>query len=128
MRNEIKILIEQAEKDLEVAEKNFKLEEYYVTAFLCQQSMEKALKAIYILKKGKSAGTTHSLIYLAKEINLPIKFHNLLKSLTPEFIITRYPDVAGDAPYKLYSHEKVKDYLINSKELMKWLKDQIKKQ
>ena len=69
MREEVRLLLEQSEKDLEVAEKNFEIKEYYVSAFLCQQSIEKALKDFYIVKKGKSAGQTHSLIYLAKETN-----------------------------------------------------------
>ena len=67
MREEIKNLWEQTEKDFEVAEKNFKIKEYYVSAFFCQQSVEKTLKAFFMIKKGKSAGPTHSLIYLAKE-------------------------------------------------------------
>lgn len=88
MREEVKNLLEQARKDLEVAEKNFKINEYYISAFLCQQSIEKALKAFFILKKGKSAGQTHSLIYLAKETGVPREFYSFLGSLTPEFITT----------------------------------------
>ena len=128
MKEEIKNLIEQAEKDLEVAKKNFDIEEYYISAFLCQQSMEKILKAYFIIAKGKSAGTTHSLIYLAKESDIPRQFYDFLGSLTPEFVTTRYPDVAGDAPYKLYHKEKVEVYLKKSEELMKWIKNQISKQ
>ena len=35
MREEVRLLLEQSEKDLEVAEKNFEIKEYYVSAFLC---------------------------------------------------------------------------------------------
>jgi len=128
MKEEIKNLIEQAEKDFEVAQKNFNLAEYYISAFLCQQAIEKILKAYFVVKKGKSAGTTHSLIYLAKETNVPKQFYDFLGSLTPEFITTRYPDVAGDAPYKLYHKDKVQVYLNKSTELIKWIKNQISKQ
>lgn len=127
MKEEIKNLIEQGEKDFEVAKKNFDIEEYYVSAFLCQQSIEKILKAYFAIKNGKSAGATHSLIYLAKETQIPKDFYDFLGSLTPEFITTRYPDVAGDAPYRLYHKEKIKVYLIKSEELIKWIKNQIKK-
>lgn len=59
MKEELRNLIEQAEKDSEVAKKNFNIEEYYISAFLCQQAIEKILKAYFIIKKGKSAGATH---------------------------------------------------------------------
>lgn len=127
MKEELRNLIEQAEKDSEVAKKNFNIEEYYISAFLCQQAIEKILKAYFIIKKGKSAGATHQLIYLAKETKVPKEFYDFLGSLTPEFITTRYPDVAGDAPYKLYHKEKVEIYLNKSSELIKWIKNQINK-
>lgn len=127
MKEEIKNLIEQAEKDFEVAKKNFNIEEYYISAFLCQQAIEKILKAYFAIKNRKSAGATHSLIYLAKETQIPKDFYDFLGSLTPEFITTRYPDVAGDAPYKLYHKEKVEVYLNKSEELIKWTKNQIRK-
>ena len=64
---------------------------------------------------------------MRKEIKLPASFYNLLQNLTPEFVTTRYPDVAGEAPYRLYSKEKVSGYLIKSKELFLWIENQIKK-
>jgi HEPN domain-containing protein len=128
MRKEVERLWQQAEEDLEVAEKNFKLKEYYVVAFFCQQSVEKALKTLFKIKKSKDSGKTHSLIYLAEEIGAPKKFYNFLRNLTPEFIMTRYPDISEEVPYKLYDAETTKDYLDKSKELMKWAKNQINKQ
>ena len=50
MRKEVEEWWKQALKDLDSAEKNLNIEEFYLTAFLCQQSVEKALKALYILK------------------------------------------------------------------------------
>ncbi len=127
MRPEIKNLIEQARKDLEAAKKIFLIKEYYVCAFLCQQAVEKYLKAFFMIKKGKSSGPTHSLIYLAKESGIPKNFYNFLGDLSPEFITTRYPDIAGDAPYKLYSSDKVRNYINKSEEIIKWIENQIKK-
>ena len=50
MRKEVEEWWKQALKDLDSTEKNLNIEEFYLTAFLCQQSVEKALKALYILK------------------------------------------------------------------------------
>ncbi len=127
MREEIKIWWEQAKEDLDTAEKNIKIEKFYASVFFCQQAVEKALKSLYILKFSKPAGPTHSLIYLAKELKLPLKYFSLLQDLTPEFITTRYPDIAGEAPYKLYNKEKAEEYVKRAKELLKWVEDQIKK-
>ena len=41
MREEINNWLKQARKDLEVAEKNFQIKEYYASAFWCQQAVEK---------------------------------------------------------------------------------------
>ena len=127
MREEVKNLFEQADRDLVSAKNCFLSKDYYVSAFLCQQAVEKALKGFFIIKKSKSAGPTHSLIFLASESGLPKSFYGFLGSLTPEFITTRYPDVAGDAPYKLYDAEKVKDYLTKTLGVLGWIKRHIKK-
>lgn len=126
MREEIKNLWEQAKKDIEMAEKNFLIKGYYITAFLCQQAVEKALKALFMIVNKKSSGPTHSLIYLAEKTKVPKSFYRILQDLSPEFITTRYPDVSGTVPYKIYSEEKVQNYLIKSKEIMKWLERKIK--
>ena len=127
MRKEVLLWWEQAQKDLEVAEKNLKIEEYYVTAFFCQQAVEKALKALFILKMAKSPGQTHSLIYLGSGVGVPKELFGFLQILTPEFITTRYPDVVQEVPYKLYNNEIARSYLTNAKVLFKWIANQISK-
>jgi len=56
LRKEAELWIKQALKDLELAEKNFEIEGYYIVAFLCHQSLEKALKGLYILKHKRLPG------------------------------------------------------------------------
>ena len=128
MRKEIENWWEQAQKDFEVAEKLLHCDEYYASAFFCQQAVEKALKATFIKKNGKSPGQTHSLIYLGTETKIPHSHFSTLQSLTSEFIMTRYPDVAGEAPYKLYNKEKVAEYITKAREILLWVQDQIYKQ
>jgi len=70
-------------------------------------------------------GATHSLIYLATEIALPSEFHTFLRRLTPEFVITRYPDAAYGTPYELYDEDIVDEILKDSKEVLKWIGSQI---
>ncbi len=71
MRKEVGEWWKQALKDFESAEKNLGICEYHITTFLCQQSVEKSLKALYIHKLKDSPGKTHSILYLGREIGIP---------------------------------------------------------
>lgn len=44
---------------------------YVYTAFLCQQVIEKYLKALYIKKTSKEPPRTHNLVYLRRILFLP---------------------------------------------------------
>jgi len=127
MRRETEIWWKQSEEDLISAEKNFEIERYYVTVFLCQQCIEKGLKALFFKIKNTNPGQTHSLLFLAKETKVPEKFNKFLRRLTPQFINTRYPDAAYDSPSEIYDKELTDEYLKETKELMIWLKLQINK-
>ncbi len=116
MRAEIEMWLGQGGDDLEKAEVLFNGKKYDGAVFFCQQAAEKALKGLFIFKKSKSPGNTHSLIYLAKEVSAPKNFYELLQSLTPEFVTTRYPDVVGEMPHKLYSAEKTLNYIAKTSE------------
>jgi HEPN domain-containing protein len=123
MREEVKAWWRQALKDLDAAEKNFEIGEYYLVAFLCQQSVEKALKAFYI-QKLKKATTTHSLIYLGKSVGVPKELEKTLRDLTPDFVVSRYPDVAQEVPYELYDEDIAKEKLNGAKKVIGWVKEE----
>ena len=127
MRRESQLWFEQARKDLEVAKQNLENEAYYLVAFLCQQVVEKSLKAFFIERNKESPGTTHSLIHLASKCGVPEEFFDFLKELAPEFVATRYPDIADESPFKLYSKKKVEGYIEHTEELFTWIEDQMKK-
>ncbi len=71
MRKEVEIWLKQALKDFESAKKNLKIREYYLVAFLCQQAVEKGLKALFIHLHKKLPEKTHSLIYLGRKVKIP---------------------------------------------------------
>jgi len=126
LREEVELWWKQALKDIEAAEINFKNKIYYVAAFLSQQAVEKALKALYIKKLRKSPGNTHSLIYLGKEVNIPNELIENLRKLTPDFVISRYPDITQTLPYELYDEETSKEKIELAKEVLKWIEKQLK--
>ena len=71
---------------------------YYATAFFGQQAVEKVLKSYFIVKKRAPPPRTHSLLELSLELNLPEELLSIARGLTPEFIISRYPDAVGAPP------------------------------
>ena len=128
MRQEILNWWEQSEEDFKNAQLNFNNKAYYVAVFLCQQAVEKGLKAVFMVKKRESPGKTHSLVYLAKKISVPAEFIDFLVSLTPEFVSTRYPDVSGEIPARLYTESLTKGILEKTGGFMSWLRNQMQKQ
>ena len=126
MRKEIEFWWKQAKEDLDSAEKNYEIEKYYVSTFLCQQAVEKALKALCLLKF-KEIPQGHSIIHLSKKINLPKEMMHGVRDLNPEYLTTRYPDIAGDIPAELYDEKITERHLETARSVLKWVEKQIQK-
>ena len=115
MMEEIDKWLKLAKEDYEAAEFNFKGKKYKVAAFLCQQAVEKAFKAVLLKKTGKIR-KIHDLVELGKDIEVPDTILNQVKELTLAYIYSRYPDVKEESDLK----EKVSYFLKVSKEALKW--------
>lgn len=118
----------QSKEELEAAQISFEAKKWFAVAFWCEQSVEKALKALYIEKKKESAGTTHALTYLGREVNIPQEYQEALRDLTKEYYLSRYPDASEDIPFKMYRKEDAERYLNISKKIRTWVDSQQKKQ
>jgi len=125
MREEINNWWKQANADIKSAENSFNAGDYYLSVFMCQQAVEKGLKSLCLLKLKRSI-PGHSLIYLGKLLKVPSMVWKDIQSLNPEYITTRYPDVANAAPVDIYNEEIAKSHLQEAKRVFIWLKQQIK--
>ena len=125
MREEIKNWWKQSQADLRSAGNSFNSGDYYLCVFMCQQAAEKGLKTLSLLKL-KSLQAGHSLIFLAKELKVPGEIFKDVQSLNPEYITTRYPDVANAAPVDIYNESIAKSHLAEAKRILGWLKNQIR--
>src|SRR3989344_6784748 len=125
MREEIKNLWEQAKVDLKTAKNSFKSGDYYASVFWCQQSLEKAIKSNIILCKKESHPNIHSLIKLGKIAGITKEYEIILKNISPEYYITRYPDASGEIPYKLYKKEDSIEILKDTEKVLKWISIQM---
>lgn len=121
MREEIRNLLEQAEEDLETARVNVEHGRYYATAFFAQQAAEKGLKALYLLKRREPI-LTHDLSRIAERLGAPAEVREDAADLTPEYLITRYPNAANAVPAKLYTKRKAEASLERARRIMEWVK------
>ncbi len=121
MRIEVQNWWQQSKDDFDAAEFNFQGGKYYLAAFMCQQAVEKALKALFLHEKKVTVPQSHSLIYLATNTSTPKKFYSFLKELTPKFIDTRYPDASVDLPSRIYDRQNTGRLVNLSREVLSWL-------
>lgn len=118
--------IQSAEKDLKVAESLFHSKHYLYSLFFDQLVIEKALKALVVKVTKKHARRTHQLLELAERAKLSLKDLEIdfLDRLTSFNLEARYPDFKLSA-YKKATPLLAKEYLIKTKQLFLWLKNQI---
>ena len=124
MREEIIHWWKQAQSDFHKAEVLNKGKQYDGVAFYCQQAVEKALKAVILLKtKEKTEG--HSLVYLGQKSGIPERFFSGLKKLSPQYFLSRYPDASEEIPYELYDESSAKEFLSSAREVLEWTMKQL---
>lgn len=114
----------QAERDLISAENNMNSGDHYVSAFMSQQAVEKALKALYIKEK-KELIKTHSLSRIGKLLTLPNEVLAKIASLEPVYQETRYPDVASKIPAEEFEEKDALELLNNAREVLEWIKKKL---
>ncbi len=121
MRKEVGNWLKQANKDLEVAEKNIKIEEYYSAVFWCQQAVEKGLKAVYILKHNTLPPKIHDLVEICRLVKAPDNIVLLSGKIVTAYIFSRYPGAAPEMPEDYYDKGKAEEHVKIAKEVLEWV-------
>ncbi len=120
--------LERADYDLETARTLLQSQRYLYVAFMCQQSIEKTIKA-YIASTKAVPPFVHSLPRLAEEAGLlgelTEEFQKLLADLNPYYIKARYGEYK-DALSKVCKADQANHFLEKTKEFLQWLKQKIK--
>jgi HEPN domain-containing protein len=98
---------------------------YDTCAFLCQQAVEKYLKALFIRKNSKNPPKTHYLDELAKQLSCPGEILDICKELAADYMTSRYPDAGIMAPCDEYSKEDAKSKLQKAQTVLCWVKGQL---
>jgi HEPN domain-containing protein len=105
--------------NLRQAKKNFEIEEYSVAAFLCHQVAEKALKALYIVRKHRLPPRGHDLVKLGRIVEAD-EILDELKVLNPHYTVARYPNAANTVPSEAYSREIVERCIREADNVVGW--------
>ena len=120
--------LERADYDLETARSLLKSQRHLYVAFMCQQCIEKNLKA-FISSKGSLPPFVHNLPRLAEEASLLSELseedQQLLADLNPYYIKARYGEYK-DALSKICTADRAAYFLKQTEDLTQWLKQKIK--
>lgn len=122
--------IERAVYDLSTAQGLVKIRKYLYAAFMCQQAIEKLLKA-GLSRQGKALHPIHNLLRLAEECNILEECEEfdggLLAELTPYCIKARYGEYKRRLSELCDRNTAVK-LLRRTERLFKWLRKKIGEQ
>ncbi len=123
MRKDTANWLALADYDVETARHMLATGRYLYVIFLCHLALEKILKAHVAEVTQEIPIKTHDLIYLVKkcELEIPNNYLDFIGKINTASIPTRYPD---DLQHSLKEYPKsvAKDYLEQTMELIKWLK------
>ncbi len=125
---DINIWIKIADEDLDAAEYCVNGKKYLWAMVMCQQAVEKVLKAIYVKNTDKIPEKTHNLIKLAKDTGildeLSGETFKLLNKLLIYYFATRYPDKRVKLQSE-FTKNNISNILNQTKEVYLWLKNKL---
>lgn len=121
-------LYEQADRDIQVAEKLVSPGSYYAAANFAHQAAEKALKAAYWHIRGEEPPWNHDLVKCSNRVaesagGIPAAVEAAIEELQPIFEQSRYPsgNINEPIPAEMVSEEDARRSLRLAKEVMSWV-------
>lgn len=119
----VEVWWKQAERDLKSAKNSLNSKDYYVSALLSQQAVEKGLKGLYLKKKGELL-RIHDLVRLAREVNAPLEIVSKCADINPVYVEVRYPE-GNELPADKINKDEAERILEFAKEVLVWIKKQL---
>jgi HEPN domain-containing protein len=120
--------VERSHYDLDTAKVMLDTGRYLYVAYMCQQTIEKILKAI-IAQQGKENFPIHNLNRLAEiasiKSELNLEQFNYLAELTPYHIEARYGDYK-ESLSEIIGETKAQQIYIKTREIHAWLYQKIR--
>jgi HEPN domain-containing protein len=112
-----------AERDLRSAERQLEIEAWDVCCVLCEQAVERYLKALYVFRHEAEPPRTHKIVELARALGAPSELYSRLHILETDYIRTRYPVPFGDASVPpSYDEDTARNRLDRARDMVAWVK------
>lgn len=128
MRSEISDLIDGAWYDYSSSEDMARAGRYNYVAFLCQQAVEKMLKASVMAQRRTRYPKGHNLKDLLDEtgLSMPPELESAILRLIPHYLASRYLNAAGGRYWEHYNAQLAEEFLEQSKRVLEWLESKIR--
>lgn len=122
----VKHWIDQSLEDLKSAHSLLKAGRYTWCAFICQQSLEKILKASYVAKNNTIPPYIHKLERLCYLLNLalPQELLDSIIEIDKYYIAARYPSYVESLNIK--NSNQAKELFQKTKRIYKWISEELK--
>lgn len=124
MEEDFNLWLDKAKESLDDAVSSFESHRYGLTAFCCQQALEKLLKTAIIKFKVERPRKIHDLLPLLKDSNLEIseKDKQEIAKISKFYFLVRYPDINKE----FFATSKIaKDTVKKTKEIFLWIKNKL---
>ena len=125
----IKNWIALSEYDLKTAEAMLTARRYVYVAFMCQQAIEKILKAVYVQEQKKTPPYTHNLSRLVELLSLSDRISSaqkeFLEKLNYYYLESRYSEDLAELSQVLTEQDSVL-LLKETEGIYQWLRDWMK--
>jgi len=117
-----------AEYDLATAKALLQTRRYLYVAFMCQQAIEKILKACYVKHHAATPPYTHNLLRLLAELpwkaDMDARMIEFVETLNSYYIESRYTEDIEELA-KLMTQDKASLVLTSTQELFEWIKGRL---
>jgi len=124
----VQIWMDRVDYDLETARAMFKAGRYLYVVFMCQQAVEKNVKAILAFQ-GKEIKPIHHISRLSELAGILQEFEQetltFIENLSGYYLNARYKETIG-ALSKAIGRKEAKEYLIKTDRLVLWLTQKMK--
>ncbi len=126
IRPEAKLWWAQARRDFQIAERNHVSRDYEASVFFSEQAAQKSLKALLLHRTARMPPKIHNLVELGRLAGVDPEATEFLAELTPHYLTTRYPDVAGVVTSDLYDGRTSLHFLRGTRKVMDWCRRRLR--
>ena len=126
-KDKIEYWLDIADYDLATAQAMMDTNRYLYVVFMCQQAIEKIIKALYVQAFDDEPPRSHNLGFIFKKIavDAPTDTMQHLNMLSAYYIESRYPEYK-ERLSSIIDKGKAKKLLLKTEEVYAWLKSLLK--